>query len=644
MREEELKNILLQSGVLTLEDLKKVGQETKKLKRSLEQVLLDTHLLTKDILYKTIAQKIGIEYKDLSKLEVSPDLLNIYSQDLARDTHSAPLFIKNGFLHIAMEDPQNISFIDQIQASTGYPLEVYFSPLLDITEATSRIYRTKDEDLFSELKVDEVRRLSETPSISKIVDVIITQGVRDRASDIHIEPEEGLTRVRFRIDGVLHEIPPPPKDWELAVISRIKVLAGMNIAESRLPQDGHFRIKVDDKVVDFRVSTLRTIHGENLVMRVLDTASVTIGLERMGFTTPYDLKRYEELISRPYGIVLSTGPTGCGKTTTLHSALMRINTVDRNIITLEDPVEYRLGLIRQVQVDPKAGMTFSVGLRSIFRQDPDVIMIGEIRDLETARMAIQAALTGHLVFSTLHTNDAPSAVARLIDMGIDPFLVSASLSGVMAQRLVRVICSNCKEPHKPTQAVIKRWGLEDKTPPLKVSGGSIPVDKSDLVVYRGKGCEKCRGTGFYGRTGIFELMIVDEEIKEMITLGISTGDLRKKATDKGMRLLWEDGREKVLSGITTFEEIARVCEEKIELKGKLRVEEASVISKTPPSKVSGGSTCARLCPQGYEGIPMDKPVSEIKANVSKPAIKVKVDTKDLEKYHLRLARWLSEKK
>ncbi len=601
MRDDELKQILLDSKLLSPEEVDKAIDETKKLKRPLERVVLDMHLVEKDALYKLIAERIGVEYKTLIDLKVDKEVLKIYPEDLARNTQSVPLFIKNSFLHIAMQDPGNVSFIDQIQLFTGYPLEVYLAAPSDIEDAINRIYRPQEEakDLFSELKAEEGKALSESTSIIKIVDLIIAQAVRDRASDIHIEPEQSETRVRFRIDGVLHEIPAPPKEWEAAIISRIKVLAGMDIAESRSPQDGHFQAKVDERIVDFRVSTLPTIHGENVVMRLLDTASVTIGLERLGFTTYEDLKRYEELISKPYGIILSTGPTGCGKTTTLYSALMRINTPDRNIITLEDPVEYRLGLIRQVQINPKAGITFANGLRAILRQDPDVIMVGEIRDLETARMAVQAALTGHLVFSTLHTNDAPSAVARLVDMGVEAFLVSASLIGVMAQRLIRIICSKCKESYKPSKAVLKKWGLEDK---------------KDIVVYRGRGCDECKGTGYHGRTGIFELMTVSDEMKEMIISGASTGVLRSKAKEYGMRLLWEDGREKVLKGITTFEEVARVCEERIELKEEKETELAE-----------------RYVEKKEEPAPKEKPTE------------IKVDTKELEEYRSRIARWLGKK-
>ncbi len=596
--EEELKEILLNKNLLTPEELEKAIDETKKLKRPLEKVILDMRLLERRALYTAIAEKLGVEYKSLDDLEVGEELLKIYPEDLARSTKSVPLSVKDGVLYVAMQDPQDISLVDQIQLFTNYPIEVYLSSPEEIEEALNRIYRKKEKNLFAELEMvkEEGKSLSETTSIVRIVDLIIAQAVRDRASDIHIEPEENITRIRFRIDGILHEIPSPPKEWEAAIISRIKVLAGMDIAESRVPQDGHFQAIVDDKLIDFRVSTLPTIHGENVVLRLLDTASVTIGLERLGFATYEDLKRFEDLIKKPYGIILSTGPTGSGKTTTLYSALMRINTPERNIITLEDPVEYRLGLIRQVQVNPKAGITFATGLRAILRQDPDVIMVGEIRDLETARMAVQAALTGHLVFSTLHTNDAPSAVARLVDMGVEQFLVAASLIGVMAQRLVRLICPNCKELYTSSKAVLKKWKLEDK---------------ENLIVYRGKGCDECKGTGYKGRTGIFELMIVDDELRELINQGVSTVVLKKKAQEKGMRLLWEDGREKVLKGLTTFEEVARVCEEQVDIK-----------------------------PVETEVKPYVTVQQEIKCATP---TEIKIDTQALEEYKTRITRWLSRK-
>jgi len=602
MTEDELRELLLESNMTTAEELEKAVEEQHKINQPLEKVLLDMKIVEKEAFYKLIADRLNVKYKSLDGLIVSEDVLKIYPEDLARSTRSVPLFIKDEVLHIVMEDPTDVSLIDQTQLFTNYPIEVYLGGKEDIASALDKIYKKENADIFSQLKAvaEDGKSLSETPSIIKIVDLIVQQAVKDRASDIHIEPEEDILRIRFRVDGILHEIPSPPKDWESAIISRFKVLAGMDIAESRVPQDGHFQSKVGDKVIDFRVSTLPTIFGENVVSRLLDSTSVTIGLERLGFTTYDDLKKYEELIARPYGIILSTGPTGSGKTTTLYSALTRINTLDRNIITLEDPVEYRLGLIRQVQINPKAGITFANGLRAILRQDPDVVMVGEIRDLETARMAVQAALTGHLVFSTLHTNDAPSSIARLVDMGIEPFLAAASIIGIMAQRLIRVICPKCKEAYKPPESVAKKWGLS-----------------ADTQVYRGKGCEECKGTGYRGRSGLYELMSVNDELKELINSNVSAVVLRNRAKEMGMKVLFEDGREKVLKGITTFEEVARCCEEQAELKPN-----APKVEEVKPF------------------IAMDN--ERLRQELSKPK-EVKVDSKAVSDYQQRIAKWLGNR-
>lgn len=610
MNDKDLKDLLVESGLLKAEEIQKAVDETKKLKRPLERVIIDMRLLRRSALYETIAKHTGFKYINLSNVRPDMELIKIMPEQLARQTQAVPVMIEKNVLYVAMSEPANLYAIDQIQAYTSYPLEIYLSSPQEIDEAINRIYAQQaiTKNLLEGLgktPAETKQALAEGTSVIKLVDLIIAQAVRDRASDIHVEPEQELTRIRFRIDGILHEIPSPPKEWEAAIISRVKVLAGMDIAESRIPQDGHFQAKADEKVIDFRVSTIPTIYGENLVMRLLDTSSVLIGLERLGFSTYEELKRYESLISRPYGIILSTGPTGCGKTTTLYSALMRINSVDRNIITIEDPVEYRLGLIRQIQINPKAGITFANGLRAILRQDPDVIMVGEIRDLETAVIAVQAALTGHLVFSTLHTNDAPSAITRLVNMGIEPFLISASLIGILAQRLVRVVCEDCKGPYEPSKATLEKWGLKNR---------------QDVTFYRGRGCEACKDTGYRGRTGIFELMTVDDGIREMIIASASTVALRKRAQEKGMRLLREDGLQKALTGITSIEEVARVCEEQVEVKAVSTEEEVQ---------------------------PFVKPALEIRSEAERvrpQAPKVTFEARDLEEYQKRIASWLSQKK
>ena len=611
MNDQELQDLLLKSGLINREELQKAVGETKKLKRPLEKIIIDLRILSRSALYETIGKHLGYNYINLSSVKLDEQIMKVMPEQLTRQTQALPVMIENNVLHIAMAEPTNLYAIDQIQAYTGYPLEIYLSSPQEIDEAINRNYSqkaiTKDlmEGLSEGMPSDPKKALSEGSSIIKLVDLIISQAVRDRASDIHIEPEQEMTRIRFRIDGILHEIPSPPKAWESAIVSRIKVLAGMDIAESRVPQDGHFQARSDEKIIDFRVSTIPTIYGENLVMRLLDTSSVLIGLERLGFSTYDQLRRYEDLITRPYGIILSTGPTGCGKTTTLYSALMRINSVDRNIITIEDPVEYRLGLIRQIQVNPKAGITFANGLRAMLRQDPDVIMVGEIRDLETAIIAVQSALTGHLVFSTLHTNDAPSAITRMINMGVEPFLISACLAGVMAQRLVRMICENCKEEYEPSKAMVEKWGIKGHR---------------DITFFRGRGCDSCKGTGYRGRTGIFELMVVNDEIRELIVSSASTVALRKKAQEKGMRLLREDGLEKALAGATSIEEVARVCEEQVEVKTEAKEEKVERFVKPD----------VEITPAAEE-----KPVT---------AKKVEVEDSELKEYQKRIAGWLGRKK
>ncbi|MCX7926687.1 MAG: GspE/PulE family protein [Candidatus Omnitrophica bacterium] len=605
MNDMELAQLLISEELISQENLDKAQEEIKKLRRPLVKVVVEMGLVNRHKLYEAIARKLGFNFVKLDVVKAPEEMIERMPESLATETQSVPFRLEQGVLHVAMVDPGDIFSIDQIKMQTGLHVEPYLASPEDIEEARIKVYkrRPQDEKLmtdYAQVAVSSATAKSaqEGASIIKLVDLIISQAVRDRASDIHIEPEQEILRIRFRIDGILHEIPPPPKDWEGAIISRIKVLAGMDIAESRIPQDGHFQSKIDDKIIDFRVSTIPTIYGENVVIRLLDTASVMIGLEKLGFSTQDMLKRYEELISRPYGIILSTGPTGSGKTTTLYSALMRINTIDRNIITIEDPVEYRLGLIRQIQVNVKAGITFANGLRAILRQDPDVIMVGEIRDLETAVIAIQAALTGHLVFSTLHTNDAPSAVTRLVNMGVESFLISASLIGVMAQRLVRVICEHCKESYEPTKAVLEKWGLSHK---------------KNIRLYRGKGCDYCKGTGYRGRTGLFELMVVDDEIREMIIAGASTVQLRKKSQAKGMKLLSEDGLSKVLQGITTLEEVARVCEEHLDLRS---TSEEILVGPAIPSP----------------------PASTLSQQP------VKVDESQIAAYEKRIANWLSNRK
>ncbi len=545
-----ISDLLLSSGLLHPKQVQQAQGVMKQKLCSLEDAVLDLKLISSVALYGAVADQLRIPYVELDDYEPDPKARELISEKAARSHHALPLFRIERSLIVAMADPTDLVAIDTLRQTCGYAIEAYLSSEQEVNRALGRWYGTQGEtqqfleDLVSQPPSAAGAPAKEgEPSVSKLVDLILTQAVRDRASDIHVEPEEDLLRVRFRVDGALREVPPPPKVMESAVVSRLKVLGNLDIAENRIPQDGHFQLKIDERRVDVRISTLPTVHGENVVLRLLDAAEVSIGLERLGFP-PEAKRRFEQTILRPYGIILCVGPTGSGKTTTLYSALLRISSVDKNIVTIEDPVEYRLGLIRQVQVNNKAGITFANGLRSILRQDPDVIMVGEIRDRETAEIAIQAALTGHLVFSTLHTNDAASTVTRLLHMGIEPFLVSASVACVVSQRLVRLICESCKTWVDPAPPVVKRWRLN-----------------GNPKLARGAGCDRCNQTGYSGRTAVFELMVMDDELREMVLTNPSVVALREASRSKGMQLLTDAALEKALLGLTTIEEVARVSEQ-----------------------------------------------------------------------------------
>jgi type II secretory ATPase GspE/PulE/Tfp pilus assembly ATPase PilB-like protein len=373
---------------------------------------------------------------------------------------------------------------------------------------------------------------------------MLVQAVRQGASDIHVEPMENHLRIRYRIDGTLYNVMTAPKHVQAATTSRIKIMGNMNIAERRLPQDGRIELRVDNREIDLRVSSIPTTYGEKVVMRILDKRAALVGIDRLGLIGT-DQHRFESLVTKPYGIILITGPTGSGKTTSLYAILNRLNKTDVNIITIEDPVEYQLGGIAQVQINPKAGLTFANGLRSFLRQDPDIIMVGEVRDEETARIAIHAALTGHLVLSTLHTNDAPGAVTRLVDMGIEPFLVSSSVIGVVAQRLVRVLCPKCREPYTPPPEVVARYGL-------------AAPDAPPLTVYRAKGCEVCNNIGYKGRIGLFEIMLMDDDLRALVVKNAAADQIKRAGIAAGMRTLQQDGAVKVVNGTTSLEEMLRV--------------------------------------------------------------------------------------
>lgn len=557
MVKKTIEQILVEKNIITEEQVNKIKKESAKKDIPLGELLIQSGVVNESDYYKALSEALDVPYIDLSNYLIDATTLKFIPESLARKYNAIPIFKIGNTLTVAMKDPKDIMIIDDLSRKSKCEIEPVLTSRSAIAGAIDRYYgitgsvdevirdiekEKKDEITPGEFDYEKLSKMADQAPIVKLVNLIIMQAVKDRASDIHIEPEKEALKVRFRIDGVLHEIFTPPTNLGLALISRIKVLSGIDISEKRKPQDGRFNVKIEDRDIDMRVSTFPTVYGENIVIRLLDRASLLIGLDKIGFSKEAQ-KRFEGLIKRPHGIFLVTGPTGSGKTTTLYSALSIIDTEEKNIITIEDPVEYHIGRVRQSQINPKAGLTFATGLRSILRQDPDVIMVGEIRDKETAEIAVQAAMTGHLVLSTLHTNDAAGALARLTEMGIEPFLISSSVIGVLAQRLVRSICDECKEIYAPSQDILEFLGADVKE------------------LYRGKGCNACKMTGYKGRIGIFELLAVNEEIRKMIVDRASNEDIKKKAIEMQMKTLKEDGIDKVLRGVTTVDEIIKATRE-----------------------------------------------------------------------------------
>jgi len=509
---------------------------------------------------RSLAAQAHMDWIDFSSIVIPPEIIRQIRAEDARRFKVVPVAFGETGLVVAVSDPLDIDTIDSLSFLLQRELELVCSSPDKIREALIKYYGTADEaadvikqklgeDVDLGLELSDGATVAEVDEadapIIRMVSMLIIEAHRAGASDIHLEPLDKKFRVRFRIDGVLQEMQAPPKRLQSAIVSRLKIMTGsMSIAEKRLPQDGRIQVKVKKKPIDLRVSTIPTNHGESIVIRILDKASLMLGLPELGFLSD-DQETFERLIQLPDGILLVTGPTGSGKTSTLYACLNYINKPDRKIITVEEPIEYQMTGINQVQVNPEIGMTFPAALRSILRQAPNVIMIGEIRDLETASIATNASLTGHLVFSTLHTNDAPSAVARLTDIGVQPFLVASSLRAVMAQRLVRRVCSNCKTPTELSESEMRA---------LRIEPGQLRA----LHAMHGKGCEQCRGTGYKGRMGIFEIFILDDEVRHMINKRNSTLNLRQRARALGMRTLREDGVRKVLAGLTTAEEVISI--------------------------------------------------------------------------------------
>lgn len=551
-------DLLLKQGLITQEQIKKATDEKRKTGLSLEKSLTKLGFVTDEDIADAIARETGIPYMDLTDYLIDPAVLKYVPESIAKRYKIVPLFKIGDTLTCAMLNPRDIVAIDEVRLKSKVPniepvlateagiqkvIDSYYGVMGSMDDVIKKIDKEKLIGIGENAKESELVEIAEDAPVVKLVNLLITQAVKDRASDIHIEPEERLLRVRYRIDGVLQEIKTPPKHLQSAIVSRIKILSKMDIAERRKPQDGKISLRMEGKDLDLRVSTFPTVHGENVVLRILDKTNVILGLKELGFSKDV-LSLYDDLIKKPYGIILVTGPTGSGKTTTLYASLSTINNIEKNIITIEDPVEYQLPLIRQTQIEPKKDLTFATGLRTILRQDPDIIMVGEIRDRETADIAIQAALTGHLVFSTLHTNDSTSAVTRLTDMQVEPFLISSSVIGVLAQRLVRTICPRCKAGFSPSAELLEDLGLKEK-----------------ITLYKGKGCKECKESGYLGRIGIFELFTTTDESKKLIIGKASAGEIRKVAVAGGMTTLYQDGLEKVKKGITTAEELKRVIEE-----------------------------------------------------------------------------------
>ncbi len=557
-----LGEMLIAEGLISREQLERALAEQKLHGGRIGVIFRSLGFVTEEDIIKVLGRQMGIQPVTLSSIIIDPDVVKIIPETVARRHQVTPLFKKDRILTLAMVDPLNVFAIDDLRRATGMEIQPAVSSETEVMKAIDRFYggtstmeaAAKEADVqgygvMPEDQVIDLQRVGDDTPMIKLVNTMISQAVREGASDIHIEPDADVLRIRYRVDGILREVMTPPRNLQAGVVSRIKIMADLDIAEKRVPQDGRIQMKVGEKDVDIRLSTLPTIFGEKMVMRLLDKSSILLGLEDLGLTSD-TLVKFEKMIRRPYGLLLVTGPTGSGKTTTLYAALNRISSIERNVITIEDPVEYQIKYINQVQVNLKTGVTFANGLRAILRQDPDVVMVGEIRDTETASIAIQAALTGHLVFSTLHTNDAAGAVARLLDMGAEPFLVASSLIGVVAQRLVRKICAHCKAPFTPTPDLIKSLNLD------KLMNG-----KKESRLVKGAGCQQCRNTGYSGRLGIYEILPIDEAIRNLVVAKSSSATIRNQAIQAGFAGLRLHGLAAALKGLTTLEEVLRVTQE-----------------------------------------------------------------------------------
>ncbi|MCX7966728.1 MAG: GspE/PulE family protein [Syntrophorhabdaceae bacterium] len=548
---KKLGEILIEAQKITEAELQKALLEQKKYGEKLGKIIVKMGLLTENELIQTISRQLGIPVVRLDKIDIPREILRLIPEDVCKTYMVLPVERRFNVLKLAMVDPLDINAMDEISKTVRLELEPCIATEGEMKRALEKYYgarsimhetlemikgmEEKEEEEEEEEEAKVVEAIEDEPVI-KLVNSIISQAIQDSASDIHIEPMEKDMRIRMRIDGKLREVPSPQKKMFLPMVSRIKIMSGMDIAKTRIPQDGRFDIQEGMKEVSVRVSTFPSIFGEKVVMRLLDKSSALYGIDRLGLFDK-DKVKITNVLKRPYGFIMATGPTGSGKSTTLYAILTSMNTPEKNIITLEDPVEYTIEGITQSQINPKAGLTFDTGLRAILRQDPDVIMVGEIRDAETASIATHAALTGHIVLSTFHTNDAAGALTRFVEMGIEPFLVASSVTCVIAQRLIRRICEECKEAYYPSMTVLNSIGI-----------------KEQVTFYRGKGCPACRNTGYKGRVGAFEVLIVDDDIRELVIKKASSEEIKNKALENGMTLIKDDAIRKAILGITTIEE------------------------------------------------------------------------------------------
>jgi type IV pilus assembly protein PilB len=560
IQRKRLGEMLLEAKVLSEEQLQEAIANHRKAGMKLGQYLVHANIVKESQVIDTISAQLNIEKYSPARHAMDTDLSGVITSEMAKKYQVVPIKKQGQLLTVATTDPMDIDALDFIEMYTETEVEpvicsekelnyligsIYgtYSGLDDLLGSMDAIDFNKEEEKekrpVADVQVTSLHDMAEEAPIIRLVNSILAQAVREGASDVHISPEKDYVQMRFRVDGKLHEVPAPPKSMVMPIISRLKILANLDIAVTRVPQDGRFTVNMGEKEINIRVSTLPTIYGENMVLRLLDMSTNVYSLDQLGMSKA-DRDKIESVIHRPYGMILSTGPTGSGKSTSLYSILKVINTPDINIITLEDPVEYRMGKVRQAQLNRKAGMTFASGLRSILRQDPDVIMVGEIRDGETANIAVQSALTGHRVLSTVHTNDAAGAITRFIDMGVEPFLISSVLLCSFAQRLIRKVCDNCKEPYVPSEKELVFWGLK-------------PEPNTRFM--KGRGCMSCRDTGYRGRTGIFEVLLIDEQVQEMIVENRTSHEITRAVHERGLlRTLKEDAADKVRRGITTLEE------------------------------------------------------------------------------------------